>query len=149
MEEYRVPDPETQPIQCLVLAYKTTKGIEYDNREWDKIHFRRSTKAAKELFDICSNLRDADKCLLELATKFNDSDCTWTLETIVKHAHEWVSKQNGGHHGQQRRARFFKALNERGRSGQSYLEGPELKQISNPIRSLGITEKADEENNHR
>lgn len=107
--EYRIPDPKVNPVACLTLAYKVTKQIPYDLRSWDKVHWARSSKASKQLLDICGDIRVADACLVELARDWDASGISWTLETVVKHAHDWISKR-GKQNGNVHRDRFFKAL---------------------------------------
>lgn len=104
--DYKLPDPEKEAFKCLVLSYKTRKGVPYDLRSWDNQHFARCTKSAKALLEICGSLRDADACLMEVSQKFIDSDLTWTLETIVKHSHDWKAKR-GKTSGDAHRQRLF------------------------------------------
>lgn len=115
---YVIPDPKKEPVKCIVLAYKVTKGVAHDDRNWDAVHFSRTSKAAKTLFEICGGLREADACLVDIAKRFNDKELFWTLETIVKHSHEWIAKKRGTPHANAdtHRSRLFKALSERGRS---------------------------------
>lgn len=87
--DYQLPNPEDNPTASLVIYYKVLKGVEYDDRSWDKIHFARCSKAAKELFEICTSFEIAKRCLEDLAKKFDEIGCSWKLETVVSHSHEW------------------------------------------------------------
>lgn len=82
-------------IGKLVYSYKTLKGIPHDNALWNKLNYGRCAKSAKYLLDICADLRTADACLLDLAGKFDDQEYSWTFETIVRHAFDWITKKKG------------------------------------------------------
>lgn len=109
---YKLPNPETQPAACLVLSYKTLKGVEYDNRAWDKTNWGRCMRSASNILESLKTLKNADRCLLEISKKMEDSNLTWTLETIERHAHEWAIKNLGRENanGLSARARFFADL---------------------------------------
>lgn len=113
MNDYELPDPEKNPLACLVLSFKVTKGTEYDDRAWDKVNWTRTAKAARLLLDICGSLRAADSCMVEIGEKFDRDELTWTLETICRHAPEWLKKKRGGVNGAAARKRLFSALAER------------------------------------
>ena len=78
--------PETlTPIQRIVGAYKIAKGIDRDDKAWDKGNFARAAKAAKTLLE---NLGAVEKCVAYVlckAEEFKAGNFTWTLETIVRH----------------------------------------------------------------
>jgi hypothetical protein len=141
-KEYQLPDPEKNPVACLTLAYKVTRGIDYADRSWDRIHWKRVSRAAKELLVICGSLRTADLCLMDIAKGFEDRELSWTLETVVKHAHDWVTKKHKGlKDGDSKlcRARLFKALAD---SRGSKTDDPLRKtseEITHAIRGLKIS----------
>lgn len=112
MAEYILPDPKVRPDVYVVLSYKTLKGINYDDKNWDKVHFGRCLKSAKILLGVCGGLRQADSCIVEISKKFEDANLDWTLETILKHAHDWITKKRGPNENSHR-SRLFKALTER------------------------------------
>jgi hypothetical protein len=118
--EYRIPDPkdEKQWLHCLVFSYKTLKGVEWDDRHWDAANWGRSAKAAKILLGICGELRRADTCMVELAQGFEDQELSWTLETICRHAHDWMQRKREGISANTARKRFFDALAKQGAEGQ-------------------------------
>lgn len=140
---YRIPDPKTEPIKCLVLAYKVTKGVAHDDKTWDAVHFSRVSKPAKALLEICGSVRVADSCLVEVGQKFDEANINWTLETIVKHAHEWISKKRGKTNGNAYRARFFKALSEQGRVGDHPPDSENETTLPNSGGSLSHLKKVD------
>jgi hypothetical protein len=87
------PKPLTS-IQKVVLIYKGAKGIPEEDKAWDRVNFPRYTKSAKLLLEIFNNnIGEIIACICELGEKFDRSDLTWTLETIVKHASEFKLKQ--------------------------------------------------------
>ena len=108
MNDYLIPEPTKQPIQSLVIFYKVLKGIEYDDRLWDKTHFARNMSAAQDLIEICTSYNTAKKCIEMLSTQYDAKDLSWTLETIVKNSHEWLNK--GKRNDNKVRQRFFDAL---------------------------------------
>jgi hypothetical protein len=111
---YRLPNPqnESEWINCLVLSYKTFKGVDFENRTWDRANWSRSAKAAKLLLEICGSLRAADACMVEFGTRFDKEELNWTLETICRHASDWIRKKRGVNASSGSRARFFKAIAE-------------------------------------
>ena len=135
VNEYPLPDPKEEPLKCLVLAYKVTKGIPYDDRTWDAVHFGRVAKSAKQLLEICGSVRVADSCLVEISKRFEDAGLDWRLETIVKHAHDWLARKRGAN-GNVHRARFFEDLAKRGRSNADNGGFTEGREVLDSLRSL-------------
>lgn len=79
------------PGQRLMCAYKLSKKIDWQSREWDKFNFPRYTKACKKLlaaFD--GNDQLAAEWLLEFGEKFDSDELTWNLDTAANHA--WMDK---------------------------------------------------------
>jgi len=120
--QYRIPDPKTDPIKALVIFYKITKNIEFDDRFWDSKNFARNMLSAKDLLKICGTFADSKLCLEQLSVQFDKANLSWTLETIVKHAYDWKSKQ-GGIDGNNVRARFRDALRDQRRGGENMGKG--------------------------
>lgn len=143
--DYKIPDPKVEPLKCLVLAYKVTKGVSYDDRTWDSVHWARTARSAKALLEICGNVRNADSCLVDIAKRFEDANLNWTLETVVKQAHEWLSKKRGATNGNTYRARFFKALSERERGTEDNPLRKADGSISDSFGSLQDSEKGHQE----
>jgi len=105
---YEIPEPMKNPIASLVVFYKVLKEVEYDDKCWDRVHFGRCSKAAKELLGICGGFDIAKRCLEELSTKFTEIGCDWKLETVVSHAHDWKVRRKGN--DKSVRQRFSDAL---------------------------------------
>ena len=91
---YPLPDPKTEPKKCLVLCYKSRKGVEYNNREWDRSNFGRYLVSAGTVLSLCNDLGSAEQCLNELGSEYDAKGLSWTLETIARNAPEWL-KKNG------------------------------------------------------
>lgn len=108
---YKLPDSKNEKdwIACLILSFKTLKGFEYDDREWDKVHWSRTARTAKLLLSVCKDLRTADECLNELSDGFIEAELSWTLETILRHSTDWMLKKRGNHENRSRQ-RFFDAI---------------------------------------
>lgn len=153
MTEYRIPNSrdEKQWAACLILSYKTIKGFEYDDRDWDKIHWARTAKSAKLLLSVCKNLRTADTCLCELGEKFNEEGFTWTFETILRHSTDWMLSKRGKDENRSRQ-RFLNAIAQQKTKGLDAQHG-ELappQPILNTLRSvLGVPKLAQEANIRR
>jgi len=65
-------------IQKIIELYKQLKG--YDKQaDWDKYHFKRHTRAAKELYEMAG---DDSPEAMEWVSKQRYAD--WTLETVIK-----------------------------------------------------------------
>lgn len=109
MSEYKLPDPKTDPLSCLVISYKVAKGFEYDYRPWDKTSWGRAAREAKVLYEIFDDFREAEACLVELSDQFNEKHLDWNLRTIINHAHDWKLKKQGGGNAARNRARLAHA----------------------------------------
>lgn len=107
--EYRIPEPKDDPTAALVMYYKAVKkGIPYDDRDWDKTHWARSAKAASAVLKTCGSYEAARACVDHVSESMGEK--SWTLETIVRWAHEWKAKQGGKDYGTTNSARFFGAV---------------------------------------
>lgn len=93
-KEYELPNPAVDPIKCLVLTFKTTKGFPFDDRAWDKANWGRSAAAAKNLLALCKDFESAESCLKDLGQEYDGKGLSWTFETVCRNAGEWL-KKNG------------------------------------------------------
>jgi len=100
---YPKPDASTDPMGALVCAYKVLKGHRWDDRSWDKIHQPRARASAKELLGVCGDPYKAHECMKQLVRRFKLAGLSWTFETIIKHAHDWMI---GGTNGRDNRTSF-------------------------------------------
>lgn len=139
MKPYPIPEPTENPVAALVIFYKVTKGIEYDNRVWDKIHFARCMKAAKDILMALESFETSKKCIEELSDRFNSNSLTWSLETIVKHAFDWKLEQGEKKNVKQAKSRFLHQLNEQRANGATSLNGTKTgPALLAPLRDFGI-----------
>lgn len=79
------------PEQKLICAYKLSKKIDWQSREWDKFNYKRYAKGCKKLlaaFD--GNDQEAAHWLLDFGDKFDHDELTWNLDTAANHA--WMDK---------------------------------------------------------
>lgn len=91
---YVKPDRETNPVGFLVYAYKVKKGVPKEDRQWDKVQWRRCSKSATQLLaTFAGDVVAAVNCIDELGDQFGEKELSWTLETVLKHAHDWKLKQ--------------------------------------------------------
>lgn len=134
-EEYKLPDPKTNPVAAIVLSYKTFKGVQFDDRDWDIANWSRASKASRLLLDICKGFEQAERCLSYVAEQFNGANLAWTLETITKHAHDWIQK-NGSPYGTNARKRLFDAIAKQRSAGRPAPQG-ELATAGEVLASLG------------
>ena len=89
------------PLKKVVCGFKIVSGFAKDDRAWDKAHFRRASKSAKELLDFFDGdpIKAVD-CIEDLANELKGKGLSWTLETIVKHSANYkIQKQKGDYHG--------------------------------------------------
>lgn len=93
---YKVPDKIKDPAGNCVIWYKLLKLVPKDDRAWDKVHFARTKRSTKQLIEVVGNRELALDCMDQLAAQFTKAGLSWTMETILKHAHEW--KQKRGNH---------------------------------------------------
>lgn len=135
MGEYAIPEPSENPAGSLVIYYKVTKNVEYDDRVWDRRNFGRFMSAASDLLEILNGFENAKKCLDELGTKFTSANLDWTLETVVRHAHDWKQKR-GIRNGAESRKRFFDAVAKQ-RASDANMEKGKLTSAGEVLSTLG------------
>ena len=108
---YSIPEPKENPLGAIVMVYKAHfKQIPFDDRVWDKSHWPRCLKAAKDLLAVCTSYEAVKAFLEEFAKKMEEKDLTWSLETAVKWSHDWKIKQGGKDYGIANRSGFFNAV---------------------------------------
>lgn len=147
---YPIPDPKTEPQKCLVLSYKSRKGIAYNNRDWDKGNFGRCMAAAGTLLALCRDLSSAETCLNDLAVEYESKSLSWTLETVARNASEWLQK-NGRTDANASRAGLRMAIAQRkseGRDQTNLVKIPE-RTTSDAIRDGPNTENENKKNGER
>jgi hypothetical protein len=148
-EKYVLPEPKTNPTACLVISYKTRKGVPHDNREWDAQSWGRCSASAKLMLSLCHDLPTAEKCLSDVADGFDAKGITWTLETIAKHAPDWLRK-NGRTDANASRDRLRKSFSEQRAAGKT--ESGLVKVSAGPlpvaVRDRETPENKNGENNH-
>lgn len=139
MKPYSIPEPTENPAAALVIFYKVTKGIEYDNRVWDKIHFPRCMKAAKDILMALESFETSKRCIEELSDRFNSNSLSWSLETIVKHAFDWKLEQGDKSNVKQTKSRFLNKLNEQRSNSAIALNGAQTgPALLAPLRDFGV-----------
>ena len=90
---YQIPDKIKDPVGNLVIAYKLFKKIPKDDRAWDKVHFGRSKHSTKALLEICGTHDAAVDAIADISAGLEAKGLDWTIETILKHAHDWKRKR--------------------------------------------------------
>lgn len=83
------PRPLTD-TQKIVTAFKMLQGFDKDDKAWDKMYFARFSKSASALLEFIGNWKDAIDCCQDVYEKLSSKGLTVTLETISKHAGEWL-----------------------------------------------------------
>lgn len=143
---YELPDPKVNPTACLVISYKTRKGVAHDSRVWDEVNWARAAKAAKALIALCGDIATAEACLTDLSEGFNSGGMTWTLETIAKHASDWMQKK-GKTNAHASRDRLHVAIAQRKSEGnrQSGLVKVSERAILGPLRDCAPPQDRAEE----
>lgn len=133
--EYPMPDPKANPKACLVLSFKTRKGVPFDDRAWDRLNFARCMVAAGTLLGLCKDLQSAESCLNDMSADYDAKGLSWTLETVARNAPEWL-KKNGRIDANSSRAGLRLAIAQRKAKGGSGngLEKISAREVLNPIR---------------
>lgn len=79
------------PEQKLMCAYKLSKKIDWQSREWDKFNYKRYAKGCKKLLAAFDGSdQEAAHWLLDFGDKFDGDELTWNLDTAANHA--WLQK---------------------------------------------------------
>lgn len=76
-------------LRQIVEHFKTVKGFENMNG-WDKVHFKRNCRSAKQLVDFLGSAASACQCVTEVGERMDKKSLEWTLETVVKHSDVWL-----------------------------------------------------------
>ena len=78
------------PGQEVVVAYKVLKGVEIEDRGWDRIYYPRFKRQAEDLLRFfAGDLSTSLKCLAGVSDWAGKKGLDWTLETVVKRASDW------------------------------------------------------------
>jgi len=89
-------------IQKVVNAYKIVKGIDKNDKGWDKANFGRYSKAAKSLLGLFVGMESAVAYVIAQGNEFTDKGLSWTLETVARHAWDNKGKFFGGENERER-----------------------------------------------
>ena len=81
-------------LQKVVLGWKILTGVDPNNKEWDKVHFPRLSKSAKNLL-ILFGLEGALDCMEFVFNYMKSQKLDCTLETIVKRSDLYREKCGG------------------------------------------------------
>lgn len=87
-ESQQPTDPSEKkitPIQYLMKSFKKARGIDPDNAKWDKIHFSRYLRSARQLLAIFDN--DPVRASEYMVIKSKEWDkLDWGLDGVVRAA---------------------------------------------------------------
>lgn len=97
---------ERTPIHLIMRAFKEAKGIDANDAEWDRKHFKRFARAAADIQKIFgTRIDDAIDYVLAKGDEFDTQHLEgWGLEGIARAAAtdpraQNLSKENGGENG--------------------------------------------------
>lgn len=80
----------SNPLQEVVLGFKYKLGVDLEDRQWDKVYFKRYSKPAKHLLMLFGEDKEKALLCIEAVVDWLESkSLSWTPETVVKHASEW------------------------------------------------------------
>lgn len=83
-------------MMAVVDRYKKMKGFD-TMTTWDAHYKPRALRSAKQLLHFFRKLEDpvgvAVECLEEVGRDLGAKGLTWTLETVVTHAPEWLARK--------------------------------------------------------
>lgn len=88
MEKYNIKTD----IQKVVCAWKKLTGYKVDDRQWDKAHFSRHSKTAKNLIEFLGGYKNAIDCMEDIYTKMKKHKLSCTIDTVLKHSADWKIK---------------------------------------------------------
>ncbi len=109
-KEYRIPLPEEDPVAALVMAYKITLNVPFDDRSFDK-KWPKHASHAKELLNILERYDAAYACLREVGGRWVESGhIDWTIAAICEKAPAWRAKQGGREFEHINSERFLRAV---------------------------------------
>lgn len=81
--------PKTD-IQRVVAGFKAVLSVSDDDREWDRVYFRRYSRPASELLTLFGgDIERVADCIDQVSSALDKRRLSWTPETIVKHAGDW------------------------------------------------------------
>jgi hypothetical protein len=80
---------ELTPVQQAVRGWKVISGFELEDREWDRLYFKRTAASVKRLIDFLGSWEAAVDCIEDVYKRFTEKGLTVTVETVVKHAADW------------------------------------------------------------
>ena len=87
------PKKETTPIQKIILAFKQLQGVSLEDKAWDHTYFSRFAKPAKDLLGYFDgDWKAAVDCEQSVGEKMQRLGRTWTIETVIKFAHEYKAE---------------------------------------------------------
>lgn len=76
-------------IQEIVVAYKTSQGVAFDDRTWDAGNFARASKTAATLLRELAGKDAAIKAIQGVKDWAESNGLSWTIETVLKRAADW------------------------------------------------------------
>lgn len=84
-------------LQKVVCAYKMLKGFKKDDRDWDKLNYKRCSKSAKQLLEYFKqDGRRTINCMEDISNELVSKGLDWSFETLVKRSADWKLKNLGG-----------------------------------------------------
>lgn len=91
-----VEERRKDPVSRLVMMWKMGLcGVPKDDKVWDKVHWGRCSKSAKNLLMIFNDDIDvAADCMAEIHERLTKADIVFTLETVCRHAYDWRAKHD-------------------------------------------------------
>lgn len=86
-------------IRRIVEAYKLLKQEQVDSVDnWDKIHFARCSRDAKNLLGMEKDVNIIIKTMNFMGKEFDSKGLTWSLSAIVRNLPEWIGKTKNDPH---------------------------------------------------
>lgn len=86
----RGPERRLTDVQKVVTVFKLLQGFPRDDKGWDEMYFGRFSKSAAALIKFLGSWKDAADCCEDVYKRLNEKGLTVTMETIVKHAGDWL-----------------------------------------------------------
>lgn len=77
-----------------MCAYKISKGIKWDDRDWDKHNYKTWARAGRKLLEACGHVNDSIDFLAKFSETMKSKDLSWNMATAAKNAWDDSEVQN-------------------------------------------------------
>ena len=87
------PERKQTDIQRLILGWKILIGVPQDNKEWDRVFYKRLSRSAKEIISITGSIDNALDCMELVIDDCQAKNISYAFDTILKRIHLYLEKK--------------------------------------------------------